>query len=86
MKHTILAIVLSLLVACTDTFLHSNLVKLTSTLRRVSTVVNSVRESVDNHQQVIGDNFDELVRLRGTPELVDKLESLVRKFPGIEVR
>ena len=36
----------------------------------------------DPTNEVIREYRDELVSLRGTPELVDRLENLVKKHPG----
>ena len=38
----------------------------------------------DDTDRVIEEFMEELVSLRGTPELVDRLENLVMKHPGIE--
>jgi superfamily II RNA helicase len=41
--------------------------------------------SLNPHDDVIRAHLDELIALRETPELVDKLENLVQKYPGIEL-
>lgn len=34
---------------------------------------------------ILAEFKDELISLRGTPELVDRLENLASKYPGLEV-
>ena len=47
-----------------------------------SSVIPDIPLSSSN---VLEQYLDELISLRGTPELVDRLENLAQKFPGIEV-
>ena len=62
-----------------DTTLISN----TSPLISQSSV--SLSQPKIQYPEVLAPYIDELTSLRGTPELVDKLEMLVNKFPGIEL-
>lgn len=39
----------------------------------------------NQYDEIISEHLDELIRLRQTPELVDKLENMVLKYPGIEM-
>jgi len=61
-----------------------------------ATRLYSTRHNLLNHSEPIGTTSDspsvlldrymeELVRLRGTPELVDRLENLASKYPGLEM-
>lgn len=38
-----------------------------------------------NSDEVLEEYKQELIALRGTPELVDRLENLASKYPGLEV-
>lgn len=48
-------------------------------------IPSSPSPSVFSSNKIIEQYMDELISLRGTPELVDRLENLAQKYPGIEL-
>lgn len=44
-----------------------------------------LRQTLLNSDEVLEEYKQELIALRGTPELVDRLENLASKYPGLEV-
>ena len=44
-----------------------------------------LQNSLSNSDEVLAEYKQELISLRGTPELVDRLENLASKYPGLEV-
>jgi len=44
-----------------------------------------LQSSLINSDEVLAEYKQELISLRGTPELVDRLENLASKYPGLEV-
>ena len=75
-------VVLALCLSCSLSFTSP-----TSKSRR--TYITAIRDvqplSPTTSDDIIAQYYDELVQLRGTPELVDRLENLASKHPGLEL-
>lgn len=57
-----------------------------------SLYIKNLRSSASNDFEIMNDSneilskyMDEIIKLRGTPELVDRLENLASKYPGLEL-
>ena len=63
--------------------LRNRISSLSSTLVDNTSANNNNNQFIDN--EILSKYLEEIKSLRGTPELVDRLENLVARYPGIEL-